>query len=187
MAVTESCPQCGLGTVVDGACTFGCPPPRSPVADPPPESSGGASAPAAPHAVDAPPIPPMALCPTCDWPVEPGAACPRCAPGGQRALRLPWGVLPLPEGARIVVGRASPDGEIARRIREAGHDNVSRRHAEFFVRAGVVHVADLNSSNGTWVAGRRIPQGEEVALGAGAVVQLGQDPALVVTVEGDAR
>ncbi len=57
------------------------------------------------------------------------------------------------------------------------HESVSRSHALLTLHRGEVTIRDLNSSNGTWVAGRRIvgemsfPDGGRVQLGA-AVVEL---------------
>ena len=51
------------------------------------------------------------------------------------------------------------------------HDSVSRSHALVTLQHGDVTIRDLNSSNGTWIAGRRITG--EVPLRDGSRVQLG--------------
>jgi pSer/pThr/pTyr-binding forkhead associated (FHA) protein/uncharacterized RDD family membrane protein YckC len=57
------------------------------------------------------------------------------------------------------------------------HESVSRSHALLTLHRGEVTIRDLNSSNGTWLSGKRltgetrITQGERVQLGA-AVVEL---------------
>lgn len=53
--------------------------------------------------------------------------------------------------------------------------NISRRHAEISFDAArqVYFVTDLNSSNGTFVSGQRIPAGEPVQLHNGAVINFG--------------
>ncbi len=51
------------------------------------------------------------------------------------------------------------------------HDSVSRSHALITLECGEVTIRDLNSSNGTWVGGRKIEG--EVPLKDGGRVQLG--------------
>lgn len=51
------------------------------------------------------------------------------------------------------------------------HDSVSRSHALLTLEQGDVRIRDLNSSNGTWIAGRRITG--EVPLQDGSRFQLG--------------
>lgn len=51
------------------------------------------------------------------------------------------------------------------------HDSVSRSHALVTLQRGDVTIRDLNSSNGTWIAGRRITG--EVPLRDGSRAQLG--------------
>lgn len=56
---------------------------------------------------------------------------------------------------------------------------VSREHARIFLRSGRMHVADLNSSNGTFVNGERVTRAE---VHPGDVVRLGS---VELRVEGD--
>jgi len=51
------------------------------------------------------------------------------------------------------------------------HESVSRSHALLTLHRGAVRIRDLNSSNGTWIGGRRIAG--EVSLADGGRVQLG--------------
>lgn len=66
----------------------------------------------------------------------------RCGTGGER-------VVPL-VGEKMIVGRSSSCDIV---IEDAG---VSRRHAEIGREAGRFYVADLGSTNGTYVNGRRV-------------------------------
>jgi pSer/pThr/pTyr-binding forkhead associated (FHA) protein len=70
----------------------------------------------------------------------------------------------LPEGARVVLGR-SEDSDV--KIFDV---SISRLHCLFERDRGQVFLADLNSSNGTWVNDRRVSrqmlsQGDSVRLG----------------------
>ena len=75
--------------------------------------------------------------------------------------------LTLPDqvaGGRLVLGR-SPGCQLV-----FADDTVSRRHAELRFRDGRWMLRDLESSNGTWVNGRRVVEaevgpGDEIALG----------------------
>ncbi len=84
------------------------------------------------------------------------------------------------------------EGEVVvGRTEEASHpiddDSLSRRHARFFKLMGSYYVVDLNSTNGTFVAGERITQpvaltdGTKIQLGLATVVRFGlTDPAVVL-------
>jgi adenylate cyclase len=70
---------------------------------------------------------------------------------------------PLPEG-RTIVGRAAQSDIVI------NDDSISRQHARLEVRAGEVVVADLQSRNGTYVAGAAVHEatlhgGEELNFG----------------------
>jgi len=80
--------------------------------------------------------------------------------GGNEAIEL------RPD-ARLVLGRAD-DCDVC-----VPHESVSRRHAVLTGAGGAWHVEDLGSSNGTFVAGVRLPKGEARAVTAGSVVMLG--------------
>ncbi len=83
-----------------------------------------------------------------------------------------WRYLLTVEGRPVEIS----DGEVSLgRSRTATirveHDSVSRSHALVTLQHGDVTIRDLNSSNGTWIAGRRIAG--EVPLRDGSRVQLG--------------
>lgn len=66
----------------------------------------------------------------------------------------------LEPGERLVIGRsAGVDLRLADR-------KVGRRHAAIELRGDALVVIDLESRNGTYLGGRRLPAGEDVALGA---------------------
>jgi len=73
--------------------------------------------------------------------------------------------VPLHEGHGLVVGR-EPPAHIRPRSRR-----LSRRHARFVLEEGAVYVEDLGSTNGTWIAGRRLHG--RMALAPGVEVRLG--------------
>jgi len=62
------------------------------------------------------------------------------------------GCLPLPEG-RTVLGRC-PTADL-----RLDDPELSRRHAVLWRSGGRVQVADLGSTNGTWLGGRQLPAG----------------------------
>lgn len=49
----------------------------------------------------------------------------------------------------------------------------SRRHAAITYENGVAVLEDLNSLNGTWVNGSRLPPGQKLALQPGDILQIG--------------
>lgn len=69
------------------------------------------------------------------------------------------------EGVELVAGR-DLENDIVVEL-----DNVSRRHCRFFTRGNEVRVADLGSTNGTWLNGEEV-QGE-VELASGDLVKVG--------------
>lgn len=73
----------------------------------------------------------------------------------------------VPLAARTVIGRS--------RTCQLQLDlaNVSALHAEFTWDSRAWHLRDLGSRNGTFVAGRRIPPGHQVALDLGAEIGFG--------------
>jgi two-component system response regulator AtoC len=77
----------------------------------------------------------------------------------------------LRPGQELVVGRVPPADLVV------PDHSLSRQHARFWMEDDVVHIADMGSTNGTWVDGESIetatvPRGGVVTLGtASAVVQ----------------
>jgi len=97
----------------------------------------------------------------------------------------PFGSHPLAEGNPVKLTRLDEDG--AGQVLETDAENVvvgrkparglpidhatvSREHARLFLRDGRLHVADLNSSNGTFVNGRKVSRS---ALDPGDLLKLG--------------
>lgn len=77
-------------------------------------------------------------------------------------------------GERILIGRSAPSTIVL------GDEELSRQHASFELADDGVRVADLGSTNGTWMNGERIERailrpGEQVVLGA-VVVSLHVQP-----------
>ncbi|MCE5199433.1 MAG: FHA domain-containing protein [Armatimonadota bacterium] len=64
------------------------------------------------------------------------------------------------------VGRESADVLVA-------HNTVSRKHAKIIVEGASVFVEDMGSTNGTYVAGNRVMQGERMELKDGCEVTFG--------------
>jgi regulator of protease activity HflC (stomatin/prohibitin superfamily) len=99
------------------------------------------------------------------------------SPGGVLPVALPQsppGLLPgkapqrLPDGSWIV-GR---EGDIV-----VAGDGISRRHALLSVNDGVITITDLGSTNGTYVAGQRLPPNQPTVLGLGDTLRLGKTAA----------
>jgi hypothetical protein len=100
---------------------------------------------------------------TADLPASPPARLSRLRSWlGGRSLGLP------PAGelqeARLVIGRSSECQLVL------ADDTVSRRHAKLYVEDGRWLLRDLESSNGTWLNGRRIVEAE---VRPGDVLHLG--------------
>jgi Protein of unknown function (DUF3662)/Inner membrane component of T3SS, cytoplasmic domain len=80
------------------------------------------------------------------------------------------------DGRPLTIGRA-PDNSLV-----LFDGRVSRHHARLYGRRGALLLADLGSTNGSWVNDRRV---EEMALGEGDRIRVG-DTILVVESFGDA-
>lgn len=74
--------------------------------------------------------------------------------------------IPL-SGSELVVGR-DPANEVVLEL-----DNVSRRHCRLRVRDGEVTVADLGSTNGTWVNDTEVTPPREQPLRSGDLLKVG--------------
>lgn len=107
--------------------------------------------------------------------LEPGAVDARLALRFDDQL-----VVTVPVGGSVVLGRKAPS-PIASVCR--GDDNISRTHAELTARGpDDVVVADVKSMNGTYVNGERLTVNAARRLRAGDVVELANNPPLVLTV-----
>jgi hypothetical protein len=94
------------------------------------------------------------------WRLRPPASTPD-------GLRLPLGLV---RNRPLTLGRSRYCDVVL------AHDTVSRRHAEIRREADGCYVADLGSSNGTWIDGRRVERearvdrGDQVLLGGCLIV-----------------
>lgn len=150
------------------AATPAAPPPRP---TPPPAPVASSPYPTPPPATPPPrPTPPPA-------PAAPPPPPMRSSLAGAR-LRLADGtVLLLPAAAQALIGRADPVSNFYPDIDLTPHGGlergVGRRHGRFFVQQGQVYYEDLDSTNGSFIGGRKLlprqPQpvrhGEELRLG----------------------
>ncbi|MEO1287513.1 MAG: FHA domain-containing protein [Chloroflexota bacterium] len=82
-------------------------------------------------------------------------------------------MIPITDGRPIVVGRTrdvdldlSEFGQLAR--------SVSRRHAQISLSNGRLSIIDLNSRNGTYVSGRKIPQGKAIFIRRDDMIRVGK-------------
>lgn len=93
------------------------------------------------------------------------------------ALRFPWGRVPVV--GQLGVGRESGFSPISREL--DSFTTVSRRHAVVGAAQGQWTVRDLGSTNGTYLNGERLAQGETRAISNGD--QVGFSRSLQVGVE----
>lgn len=127
-------------------------------------------------------------------PPEPGTPEP-IAPGTPPVDRTAVFVVPTPNAPRATLRVVRPDGASTSFTVDGrpltigrGPDNglvlhdgrASRRHARIFSRAGALLLADLGSTNGSWVNDRRV---EEMALGEGDRIRIGDTILIVESVE----
>jgi|OM-RGC.v1.015044117 FOG: FHA domain len=77
----------------------------------------------------------------------------------------------------LVIGRSAPDVDESPEIDLALYDafdrGISRRHALLFWRNGALHIMDNDSSNGTFLNGRRLPPREPAIIRNHDVIGLG--------------
>jgi hypothetical protein len=78
------------------------------------------------------------------------------------------------DGRPLTIGRAADNGLV---LADSG---ASRHHARLFGRRGALILADLGSTNGSWVNDRRI---DEMALGEGDQIRIGETILVVESVE----
>ena len=91
----------------------------------------------------------------------------------QSARQLP---LTISEGAPALVGRAG-DADLT-----VGDPEVSRKHARLDVVRGVVYLADLGSSNGTFLNGKAL-EDESIELRPGDDIDVGNTRITVLSME----
>jgi pSer/pThr/pTyr-binding forkhead associated (FHA) protein len=78
------------------------------------------------------------------------------------------------DGRPLTIGRGPDNGLVLRDTR------ASRHHARIYGRQGALLLADLGSTNGSWVNDRQV---QEIALGEGDRIRLGDTVLVVETVE----
>lgn len=71
-------------------------------------------------------------------------------------------------GSEVVVGR-DPDN----RTYAINDSSVSRRHCVFYAQGNNLYIREINSTNGTFVDGRKLAEGESVSLRNGSDIKLG--------------
>lgn len=185
------CPQCGTPAIPGEAFCDNCgaaldsvPRPVAPVPQPsyspglapqpqyPPPQQTQASAPAqtAPQPVVAPP--------SYNAPAVQQPSAQRSSLAPARLTLANGAVLPLPQAAEAVVGRADPASNFTPGVDlgsygalEAG---VGRRHARFVIQSGQIAIEDLDSTNGTTVNGSRLAARQPLLLHDGDEIGLGQ-------------
>jgi pSer/pThr/pTyr-binding forkhead associated (FHA) protein len=143
----------------------------------------GAPPPAAP-----PTLPPRHLPPLPDQPVQqptqpmpqvPPPVAPRAVLAPARLVVAAGGaVLPLPNSAQAVVGRADPVSKFFPDIDLTPHGaldhGVGRRHLRLFVQGGQIMAEDLESTNGTLINAQRLAPRQPQPLRDGDTVQVGK-------------
>ncbi|MDW8404399.1 zinc-ribbon domain-containing protein [Chloroflexus sp.] len=186
-AGATSCPQCGSGVIPGeafcdncGAPLFHAPPvaaapaPDLPFPGAPPQPVYPPPQPATIQPVAAPASPPTP--PPVASPVPPPSPA-RSSLAGVR-LRLADGtVLPLPAAAQALIGRADPVSNFYPDIDLTPHGGlergVGRRHGRFFVQQGQVYYEDLDSTNGSFIGGRKLPPRQPQPVRPGEELRLG--------------
>ncbi len=117
-------------------------------------------------------------CAGCGRPLETGAtSCEFCGVGAAPArVSLPGGLTLAIGPDDLFLGRLSDDDRVGEAL---DVDEVSRRHASLSFDGTAVWLEDLGSTNGTWLAGRRLAT--RVRLPSGDV-EIGLGRRLTVTV-----
>jgi Double zinc ribbon/FHA domain len=143
----------------------------------------GAPPPAAPPTLPPRHLPPLPdqppQQPTQPMPQVPPPAAPRAALAPARLVVAAGGaVLPLPNSAQALVGRADPVSKFFPDIdltpQGALDHGVGRRHLRLFIQGGQVMAEDLESTNGTLINAQRLAPHQPQPLRDGDTVQLGK-------------
>lgn len=101
-------------------------------------------------------------------------------PPAAGALVFPWGRVPV--AGQLGIGREAEFSPISGRL--DAFPTVSRRHAVVSAAQGRWTVRDLDSTNGTWVNGARLAEGETRAIHDGDRVGFSQGLQVRVEVAG---
>jgi FHA domain len=99
-------------------------------------------------------------------------------PNAPLMLKIEGAKLPLPLYDNITLGRPASQGplwqpHIDLTAFSAHEQGVSRRHIRLTSRDRLTYVADLNSTNGTWLNGQRLTPFTEYLLHDGDMLRLG--------------
>ncbi|MCU0499739.1 MAG: FHA domain-containing protein [Anaerolineae bacterium] len=85
--------------------------------------------------------------------------------------------IPLEDGFSVLLGRSEPEEkfrpDIDLGIYGAFERGISRRHARLFMENDTLYVVDLDSTNGTYLSGTRIPPHTPTPLALHDDLQLG--------------
>jgi hypothetical protein len=111
-----------------------------------------------------------------------GAVAPE--PGSVMALvklQFDWGTWPIGEEESLGIGRLPSFSPLANRLAEVLE--VGRRHATVRLHRGVLTLTDHDSTNGTWVNGRRARPEQEITLRDGDEIQISQQMSMRVVWE----
>lgn len=131
------------------------------------------------------------VCPQClaclaSGSVEPPAAAPTGrGAGGTTRLTLVFrtGTVEAVPGQSVLLGRDAELSPAAGTL--SAYDNVSRRHATIGLGGdGGAWIRDENSTNGTFLDGRRLPPGDTADLADGVTVHLAADASARVRIIG---
>ena len=111
---------------------------------------------------------------------------PAAATGVPLALQLTLGPLSHTQSieGEVLIGRRDPGRGLFPHVELADDDAVSRRHALIRIKDGACLLRDLNSLNGTFVNGRKLRAGQDVALSPGDRIELGEFSLLRVVAAG---
>ncbi|MBO9347944.1 MAG: zinc ribbon domain-containing protein [Chloroflexus sp.] len=190
----SSCPQCGAGVIPGEAFCDNCgapllnysrtaPPvapdlpfpgaPPQPVYPPPQPATiqAGTPTPAPSLKPSVPPTAPVA-------PSAPAAPPVRSSLAGIRLRLLSGAVLTLPTAAQAIIGRADPVSNFYPDIDLTAYGGlehgVGRRHGRFIIQQGLVYYEDLDSTNGSFRNGIKLPPRQPQPLQHGDELRLGK-------------
>ena len=83
------------------------------------------------------------------------------------------------------MGRVPPaPEELAQRL-EQSHLNISRSHAELYIKSGQLYLRDFDSVNGTFLNNVRVSKHQEVLLNPGDRVRFAETLAVTISVNSD--
>ncbi|MEF3275102.1 MAG: zinc ribbon domain-containing protein [Chloroflexus sp.] len=184
-----SCPQCGAGVIPGEAFCDNCGAPlfRAPTVAASPAPAPDLPFPGAPPQPVYPPPQPATIAAPPRSAVSPPAPTPSVSSPSVRPayqslanirLRLTTGaVLTLPATVQALIGRADPVSNFYPEIDLSAYggleQGVGRRHGRFFIQQGAVYYEDLDSTNGSFLNGRKVPPRQPQLVQPGDTLRLG--------------